>query len=92
MTSAAVALSNVGDTALFADEAAKILVGSALDAATVAKARVAAEKITSPASDNHGPAEYRTKVAGVMFERAVASAKKTGRGLKDIYGKKRTSS
>ncbi len=41
VTSAAAALSNVGDTALFADAAAKLLVGSTLDAATVAKARAA---------------------------------------------------
>ena len=75
VASAAVTLSNVGDTALYAEEASKLLVGSSLDAATIAKARAAAEKITSPASDNHGPAAYRTKVAGVMFERAVALAK-----------------
>jgi carbon-monoxide dehydrogenase medium subunit len=80
VASASVALTNVGDTPLFAEEASKLLVGSTLDAATVAKARAAAEKITSPASDNHGPAEYRTKVAGVMFERAVAAAKKRAGG------------
>ncbi len=44
VTSAAVTLSNVGDTALFADEAAKLLVGSSLDAATSAKARAGRRK------------------------------------------------
>jgi len=57
-----------------AEEAAKILVGSTLDAATVKKAVAAAEAITSPASDNRGPAAYRTKMAGVMLARALARA------------------
>jgi carbon-monoxide dehydrogenase medium subunit len=70
-----IGLTNVGDTPLWADKAAKMLVGSALDAATVKKAVAAAEAITSPASDNHGPAQYRTKMAGVMLTRALARAK-----------------
>ncbi|MEP9379171.1 xanthine dehydrogenase family protein subunit M [Aquabacter sp. CN5-332] len=74
IASCAAALSNVGDTALFAEEACRLLVGTALDKVSIAKARAAAEAITSPASDNHGPAEYRTKMAGVMFERALARA------------------
>jgi carbon-monoxide dehydrogenase medium subunit len=35
----------------------------------------AAEAITSPATDGRGPAVYRTKMAGVMLTRAIASAK-----------------
>ena len=70
-----IGLTNVGDTPLWADKAAKMLVGSALDAATVKKAVAAAEAITSPASDNRGPAQYRTKMAGVMLTRALARAK-----------------
>ena len=49
--------------------------GSTLDAATAKKAVAAAEAITSPASDARGPAAYRTKMAGVMLTRALASAK-----------------
>jgi carbon-monoxide dehydrogenase medium subunit len=71
----AIGLTNVAAKALFAAEAAKILVGSSLDAATVKKAVAAAEAITSPASDGHGPAAYRTKMAGVMLTRALARAK-----------------
>lgn len=70
-----IGLTNVGDTPLWADKAAKMLVGSPLDAATVKKAVAAAEAITSPASDNRGPAQYRTKMAGVMLTRALARAK-----------------
>jgi carbon-monoxide dehydrogenase medium subunit len=70
-----IGLTNVADTPLWAEAAAKILVGSTLDAATVKKAAAAAEAITSPASDNRGPAQYRTKMAGVMLTRALARAK-----------------
>ena len=70
----AIGLTNVGDTPLFAEDAAKILAGSALDKATVDRAVAAAEAITAPASDGRGPAEYRTKMAGVMLRRALARA------------------
>ena len=69
-----IGLTNVADTPLWAEEAARIVVGSALDGATVKKAVAAAEAITSPASDNRGPAAYRTKMAGVMLSRALANA------------------
>mgnify|MGYP002651843592 FL=1 len=74
VASCSIALTNVADTPLFAAEAGEILTGSALDAETVKKAVAAAEAITEPASDGRGPAEYRTKMAGVMLERALARA------------------
>jgi carbon-monoxide dehydrogenase medium subunit len=70
-----IGLTNVAEIPLWAEEAAKIVAGSGLDAATVAKAVAAAEAITSPASDNRGPAAYRKKMAGVMVARALARAK-----------------
>ena len=78
--SCAIGLTNVADRALFAEEAAKIVTGSTLDAATLAKAVAAAERITSPAADGHGPAEYRTKMAGVMVRRALLRAKARAAG------------
>ena len=78
--SCAIGLTNVADTPLFAEEAAKILTGSALDAATVKRAVAAAEAITSPAEDARGPAAYRTKMAGVMLTRALARAKSRAAG------------
>ena len=72
--SASVALTNVGDTPLFAEEAGSILAGSSLDADTVARAAAAAVAITEPAEDGRGPADYRRHVAGVMVRRAVAAA------------------
>ena len=74
VASVAIGLTNVGDTPLFAEDAANILAGSALDAATVDRAVAAAEAITAPASDGRGPAEYRTRMAGVMLRRALARA------------------
>jgi aerobic carbon-monoxide dehydrogenase medium subunit len=75
VASCSIGLTNVADTPLWAEQAAKIVVGSSLDAATVKKAAAAAEAITSPASDSRGPAIYRTKMAGVMLTRALARAK-----------------
>ena len=75
-----IGLTNVAETPLWAEEAAKILTGSALDAATIKKAVTAAEAITAPASDARGPAHYRTKMAGVMLTRALAAAKSRARG------------
>jgi len=70
-----IGLTNVAPTPLWAEAAAKIVLGSTLDATTVALAVAAAEAITAPASDNRGPARYRTKMAGVMVARAFARAK-----------------
>jgi carbon-monoxide dehydrogenase medium subunit len=74
-----IGLTNVAETPLWAEEAAKILVGSALDAATVKRAVAAAEAITSPAADTRGPVQYRTKMAGVMLARALARAQQRAR-------------
>ena len=71
----AIGLTNVAETPLYAEAAGKLLVGSSLDAASVKKAVAAAEAITAPASDNRGPAAYRTKMAGVMLTRALARAR-----------------
>ena len=78
--SCSIGLTNVAETPLWAEEAAKILTGSALDAATVKRAVAAAEAITAPATDARGPARYRTKMAGVMLARALSRAQSRARG------------
>jgi aerobic carbon-monoxide dehydrogenase medium subunit len=78
--SCSIGLTNVAETPLWAQEAARILTGSTLDAATVKRAVAAAEAITAPATDARGPAQYRTKMAGVMLSRALARAKSRARG------------
>ncbi len=75
VNSCSIGLTNVAETPLWAEAAAKLLIGTTLDAASVKKAVAAAEAITAPASDNRGPAAYRTKMAGVMLTRALARAK-----------------
>ncbi|MBS8258629.1 xanthine dehydrogenase family protein subunit M [Roseibium polysiphoniae] len=80
VSSCSVALTNVADTPLYAAEASEILNGSTLDADTVKRAVAAAEAITMPAADGRGPAEYRTKMAGVMLERSLARAAERAKG------------
>jgi carbon-monoxide dehydrogenase medium subunit len=70
----AISLTNVAETALFAQAAAQAAIGSKLDKATLAKAAAAAEAIASPAADGRGSAEYRRKMAGVMTARALSRA------------------
>ncbi|MFG1428959.1 FAD binding domain-containing protein [Roseixanthobacter glucoisosaccharinicivorans] len=70
----AIALTNVGDTPLLAEEAAHILTGTSADASSLARAIAAAEAITEPATDGRGTAAYRTKMAGIMLQRALARA------------------
>ena len=74
-TAASIALTNVADTPLYAETAADALVGTSLDTATIDKAVELAEGITEPAADGRGPADYRTKMAGVMTRRAILEAK-----------------
>lgn len=73
-SAAAVALTNLSDTPLFAAEAGRALVGSTLDQAAIDRAAEAAMAIASPAADGRGPAEFRKRLAGVMVRRAVAQA------------------
>jgi carbon-monoxide dehydrogenase medium subunit len=74
-TSAAIALTNVADTPLFAKDAGEALVGTAIDGAAISEAVRRGQRITSPSADGRGPADFRTHVAGVMVRRAVLRAK-----------------
>lgn len=71
---ASIALTNVGDTPLYAEAAGQALAGSGLEAAAVDAAVKAAEAITRPAADGRGPVDFRTGIAGVMVRRAIAKA------------------
>jgi carbon-monoxide dehydrogenase medium subunit len=79
VASCSIGLTNLADTPLLAEEAARILAGSDLDAETVKRAVAAAEAVTRPASDTRGPARYRTKMAGVMLARALERARTRAR-------------
>src|ERR1700733_2843026 len=70
----AIGLTNLHETPLLAAEAAKAVIGTSLDAATLKKAGAAAMAIMSPAADARGPVEYRKHVGGIMVTRALTRA------------------
>ncbi|MBR0905467.1 xanthine dehydrogenase family protein subunit M [Bradyrhizobium liaoningense] len=69
-----IGLTNVHETPLLAADAARAVIGTSLDAATLKKAAVAAEAIMAPAADARGPVEYRKHVGGIMVARALQRA------------------
>lgn len=74
VATAAIALTNVAATPLFAKEAVALVLGTTLDPATIKRAAESAKAITDPATDGRGTAEYRREMAGVMTARALAKA------------------
>jgi aerobic carbon-monoxide dehydrogenase medium subunit len=70
----AIGLTNLHETPLLAPDAAKAVIGTTLDAASLKKAAAAAEAIMSPAADARGPVEYRKHVGGIMVTRALRLA------------------
>ena len=77
---AAIALTNVGQTPLFAEAAGQALIGTSVDDAAVDAAVAAAVKIADPVSDMRGPPEFRRHVAGVMTRRAIQTALSRAKG------------
>jgi carbon-monoxide dehydrogenase medium subunit len=74
VASCAIGLTNLHETPLLASDAAKAVIGTSLDVATLKKAAAAAEAIMSPAADARGPVEYRKHVGGIMVTRALQRA------------------
>ena len=74
VASCAIGLTNLHETPLLATDAAKAVMGTSLDVATLKKAAAAAEAIMSPAADARGPVEYRKHVGGIMVARALTRA------------------
>ena len=70
----AIGLTNLSETPLLADAAAKAVIGTSLDAASLKKAAAAAQAIMSPAADARGPVEYRKHVGAIMVTRALQRA------------------
>ncbi len=71
---AAIALTNVGDTALLAPAAADAIKGTAVDAAAIDAAADAAMAAAEPVEDLRGTVEYRTAMAGQMTRQAISEA------------------
>ena len=74
VASCKIGLTNLSETPLLADDAAKAVIGTGLDAATLKKAAAAAVAIMAPAADARGPIEYRKHVGGIMVTRALQRA------------------
>jgi len=74
-SSAAIALTNLGQTPLYAEAASQALVGTTLDEAAIAKAVELAEGVTEPVGDMRGPTDYRSHAGGVMVRRAIERAR-----------------
>ena len=73
-TAACVVLGAVAERALVVDEAADALIGTTVDAAALENLGAAASAACRPIDDKRGTIEFRTKVAGVLAERAAAIA------------------
>ena len=71
---AKVALGAVAPTAVVVPGAARALVGSKLDEATLEKLAAACSAACNPIDDKRGTVEYRTRVAGVLAKRAAKIA------------------
>ncbi len=71
---AAIALTNVGDTALLAVQAADAIKGTAVEPGAIQAAADAAMAASEPAADLRGTVEYRTAMVGEMTRRAIAQA------------------
>lgn len=73
-TDAAIALTNVGDTAVLATAAADAIKGTSVDEAAIQSAAHAAMEACSPVADLRGPVEYRRAMVGEMTRRAIGLA------------------
>lgn len=72
--SARVALGAVAPTAILVKDAAKAIVGTALDDDALAALATACSAACRPIDDKRGTIEYRTEVAGVLARRAALIA------------------
>lgn len=74
VSNCAIALTNLGETAIYCDEASRAANGSALDTATTTKVADLAARLMSPADDARGPPEYRVSVGKSLIKRALQRA------------------
>ncbi len=77
---ASVSLTNVGETAIYAAEAADALTGTAVDDAAIEAATTCAMAASDPVGDMHGPPEYRRAMVGEMTRRAIREARARASG------------
>ena len=73
-TAASIAMTNLSDTPVWAEEAGAALVGTPCDATAIDAAVTAATAAIDPTEDNRGPVEFKMHVAGVIIRRAIERA------------------
>jgi carbon-monoxide dehydrogenase medium subunit len=78
--SAAIALTNLGATALRASEAESVLVGQVIDETLINQAAAKVMEVCDPAEDLRGDVEYKTHMGGEMTRRAIRAALKRAGG------------
>ena len=71
VSTAGIALTNVGPTAIRAGKAEQLLIGHAPDDKAIAAAAAAAAADSRPIGDLRGPAEYKRDVTRVLTDRAI---------------------
>ena len=74
IVSARLALGAVAPTVLLVDEAAKVLIGSKLDEATLERLAKVCSDACRPIDDKRGTVAFRKKVAGVLARRVATTA------------------
>ncbi len=71
---ASIAMTNLADTPVWAEDAAAALVGTTVDDAARKAAIETAVAAIDPVTDNRGPVEFKQHVAGVILGRAIDRA------------------
>jgi carbon-monoxide dehydrogenase medium subunit len=77
---ASIALTNAGDTPLFAADAGAALKGKTLDEEAIAEASRLAMEIARPTADLRGTVEFRSAMVGEMTRRALRKAAQRAKG------------
>jgi carbon-monoxide dehydrogenase medium subunit len=79
-SSISIVMTNVGPTALKAEEAENLLTGKVIDESLIEEAAEKAMSICDPAEDLRGDVEYKTHMAGEMTRRAIRIALQRAKG------------
>jgi carbon-monoxide dehydrogenase medium subunit len=85
-TAARVSLGAVAATPLLVPDAAAALIGTQIDDQALAILGSAASAACKPIDDKRGTVEYRTKVAGVLAQRAAVIARDRAKGIASANG------
>mgnify|MGYP000173708539 CR=1 FL=1 len=72
--SASIAMTNLADTPVWAQDAGAALVGTDCSPAAVKAAVAAMQEAISPVEDNRGPVDFKRHVAGRLLAEAIATA------------------